>query len=106
MKTQTATGNAPQKSAQSPIPASFAQAEATISAAVQEAKTYIRREPDQAVLWALAAGYVLRMLPLAAILNGLVRLLLVTLRPAILIFGATKVWETVRKSSLLQDGRR
>lgn len=106
MKTPPATRSAPRKSAPLPITPPFAQAEATISAAVHEAKTYIRREPDKAVLWALAAGYVLRMLPLAAILNALVRLLLVTLRPAIVIFGATKVWETVRESSLLQDRHR
>jgi len=106
MKTRTASKPASRAPAPPPAPPILAQAEATISAAVQETKTYIRRQPNEAVLWALLAGYVLRMLPLGAILNVLVRTILITLRPAILIFGASKVWAVVRESSLVEQRRR
>lgn len=105
MKTPTAANES--RRAQEPIsiPPIFAQAEASISATINEAKTYIRREPTEAVLFAVIAGYVMRMLPLGAILNLVARLVFLALRPAIIIFGATKIWGVVRDSSLLNERR-
>jgi hypothetical protein len=39
------------------------------------------------------AGYILNRLPLGRIVSGLFRLLVVALRPAILIYGAAKLYQ-------------
>ena len=47
-----------------------------------QGEAYVRENPSQAVLSALAAGFVLRLLPLGAIIGALVRVALFALRPA------------------------
>lgn len=58
-----------------------------------QGEDYVRQNPSQAVLSALAAGFVLRLLPLGAIVGGLVRLALFALRPAIFIYGAVALYK-------------
>jgi hypothetical protein len=43
------------------------------------------------------AGYVLNRLPLGRIVGGLFRLLVVALRPAILIYGAAKLYQAAQE---------
>jgi hypothetical protein len=62
-----------------------------------ETEDYVREKPAEALLCALAIGYVLNRLPVGRILAGVFRLLIVALRPAILIYGATKLYQAVRE---------
>ena len=52
--------------------------------------TYVREKPIQSLFYAFAVGYVLNRLPVVRVLAGLLRLLLMALKPAILIYGAAK----------------
>ena len=58
-----------------------------------QGENYVRENPSQAVLSALAAGFVLRLLPLGAILGALIRLVLFAVRPAIFIYGAVSLYK-------------
>jgi hypothetical protein len=68
-----------------------------VEAVLSETKDYVREKPAQSLLCAFAAGYVLNRLPLGRIVSGLVRLLIVALRPAILIYGAAKLYQSAQE---------
>ena len=63
-----------------------------------QTEEYVRNNPTQAVLSAVGAGFVLRLLPLGAILGALVRLALFALRPAIFIYGAVALYKHFQES--------
>jgi hypothetical protein len=58
---------------------------------------FAREDPMRAVGLAFAVGLVLTLLPIGAIVAGLVRLALSLVRPALLILGATKVYDEIQK---------
>ena len=58
-----------------------------------QGEEYVRANPTQAVLSAVAAGFVLRLLPIGALVGGLVRLAIFALRPAVFIYGATTLYK-------------
>ena len=62
--------------------------------AVNETGDYVREKPTQSLLYAFAAGYVLNRLPVGRVLAGLLRLLFMALKPAILIYGAAKLYKS------------
>jgi hypothetical protein len=68
-----------------------------VEAVLSETEDYVREKPTQSLLCAFAAGYVLNRLPLGRIVSGLVRLLIVALRPAILIYGAAKLYQSAQE---------
>ena len=51
----------------------------------------------QIILYGVAAGFILDRLPIFRILGSLVRLLLMAFKPAILIYGATKLYQTFQR---------
>ena len=59
---------------------------------LQQTEDYVRERPVQSIGYALLAGFVLNRLPIGRILSGVVRLLLIAFKPAILIYGATKLY--------------
>jgi len=59
---------------------------------ISETENYVRQKPGQCLLYAFVAGFILNRLPIGRILSGLVRLFLFALKPAILIYGATKLY--------------
>ncbi|MDB6147351.1 MAG: hypothetical protein JWO45_1015 [Spartobacteria bacterium] len=61
--------------------------------ALGQAEEYVRENPGQALLYAFVAGYVLNRLPLGGIVRGLVRLSYFALRPAVLVYGVTKLYQ-------------
>jgi hypothetical protein len=65
--------------------------------AVNETGEYVREKPTQSLLYAFAAGYVLNRLPLGRLLAGVIRLLIVALRPAILIYGAARLYKAAQE---------
>ncbi len=68
-----------------------------VEAAVNETGDYVREKPTQSLLYAFAAGYVLNRLPLGRVIGGLLRLLLVALRPAIVVYGAAKLYQAAQE---------
>ena len=63
-----------------------------------ETETYVRENPVQSIIYAILAGFVLNRLGIGRILSGVVRLALFALKPAILIYGATKLYEATQES--------
>jgi uncharacterized membrane protein YjjP (DUF1212 family) len=59
----------------------------------RQTEQYVRDNPMQAILSAVGAGFVLRLLPLGAILGLIVRVLLSLARPALFIYGAVAVYK-------------
>jgi hypothetical protein len=57
---------------------------------------YVRQNPGQAVLYAFVAGYVMNRLPVGRVATGLVRLSLLALKPAVLLYGASKLYQATR----------
>jgi hypothetical protein len=68
-----------------------------VEAVLSETESYVREKPAQSLLYAFVAGYILNRLPVGRILGGLFRLLVVALRPAILIYGATKLYQAAQE---------
>jgi hypothetical protein len=68
-----------------------------VETVLSETEDYVRQKPAQSLVWAFVAGYVLNRLPLGRILSGLLRLLIVALRPAILIYGAAKLYQAAQE---------
>jgi hypothetical protein len=60
---------------------------------VGQAEEYVRENPGQALLYAFVAGYVLNRLPVGALLRGLVRLSFLAVRPAALVYGASRIYQ-------------
>ncbi|PYJ22864.1 MAG: hypothetical protein DME92_02525 [Verrucomicrobia bacterium] len=68
-----------------------------VESVLSETEDYVREKPAQSLVWAFVAGYVLNRLPLGRILSGLLRLLIVALKPAILIYGAAKLYQAAQE---------
>ncbi len=66
---------------------------------VQETEAYVRKNPVQSMAYALLAGFVLNRLGIGRIVSGIVRLALFALKPAILIYGAAKLYEATQEDS-------
>jgi thiosulfate reductase cytochrome b subunit len=58
---------------------------------------YVRENPAQSLFYAFVVGLILNRLPIGRILGGVFRLALFALKPAILIYGATKIYQAVEK---------
>jgi len=68
-----------------------------VETALSETEDYVRERPTQSLLYAFVAGYILNRLPLGRIIGGLFRLLLAALKPAILIYGAAKLYQAAQE---------
>lgn len=60
---------------------------------VEGAETFVRENPARSMAYAVMAGFILNRLPIGRILAGLTRLLMIALKPAILIYGAMKLYQ-------------
>ncbi len=65
----------------------------------QRCEARIRESPTTAMLGAIAVGYILHLLPLRAILVTKVRVISALTRPALLLFGAAKLYELLKKQT-------
>jgi hypothetical protein len=63
---------------------------------VAQTEDYVRENPSRALLYGVAAGFILNRLPIFRIFGDFVRLLLMAFKPAILIYGATKLYQAVK----------
>jgi hypothetical protein len=73
-----------------------------VETVVSETGDYVREKPTQSLFYAFAAGYVLNRLPLGRVLAGFLRLLCMALKPAILIYGAAKLYKSAQEREALQ----
>jgi len=64
-----------------------------------DTEAYVRDNPVQSVAYALLAGFVLNRVGIGRILSAVVRLLLFALKPAVLIYGAAKLYEATQEES-------
>jgi hypothetical protein len=64
---------------------------------VNETGEYVREKPTQSLLYAFAAGWILNHLPLGRVLGGVLRLLIMALKPAVLIYGAAKLYQMAQE---------
>jgi DNA phosphorothioation-dependent restriction protein DptG len=64
---------------------------------LSETETYVRENPVQSIAYAILAGFILNRLGVGRILNVVVRLVLFALKPAILIYGAAKLYEATQQ---------
>jgi hypothetical protein len=69
-------------------------------AALHQAEDYVREKPGQSLFYAFVVGYVLNRLPLGLIVGGMFRLLRLALKPAILIYGASKLYQATQEEEL------
>ena len=63
---------------------------------VDQTEVYVRENPGQALLYAFVAGYVLNRLPVGRLIGGLLRLSVIALKPAVLVYGATKLYQSAQ----------
>ena len=83
----------PPKSVDEGITGLLESAQHSLQHGYEEAEERIRHSPGTAMLSALACGYLLRSLPVGAIVTAQVRLMLALVRPALFIYGTAKVYE-------------
>ena|SRR5436190_12262973 len=87
------------------VATAFKTAQKTVQRSLEEYEENIRESPRSALLCAMAFGYFLRLIPLGAILAGLGRLFAAIAKPAILLFGAAKMYEFLQaESSRVSEG--
>ena len=63
---------------------------------MEQTEDYVRSNPTRAIMYAALAGLVLDRLPVGRMLGGIARLTLVAAKPAILIYGATKLYQAAQ----------
>jgi len=73
-----------------------------VEAVVSETSEYVREKPTKSLVYALAAGYILNRLPLGRVLAGFLRLLMFALKPAVLIYGAAKLYQSAQERETSQ----
>ena len=66
----------------------------------QKCESEIRKSPTTAVLGAIAVGYLLHRMPVRAILVTQVRVLSALTPPALILFGAAKIFEFLQRQEL------
>jgi hypothetical protein len=59
---------------------------------LSQTEDYIREKPAQSLLYAFLAGFIVNRLPIGRILSGTIRLFLFALKPAVLIYSATRLY--------------
>lgn len=75
------------------VNASLSNVQQGICHRYQECEKQVRKSPTTSVLGAVAVGYLLHRLPVRAILVTQVRVLGALAPPALLLFGAAKLYE-------------
>ncbi|MEY2560989.1 MAG: hypothetical protein QOG51_1404 [Verrucomicrobiota bacterium] len=63
---------------------------------LEQTEEYVRENPARSIAYAILAGFILNRLPIGRILGGLARLVLIAFKPAILAYGATKLYQATQ----------
>jgi hypothetical protein len=75
---------------------SFRYTREQVDEVLHQTEDYVRENPGQSMLYAFVAGYLLNWLPVGRILGTIFRLLLVALKPAALIYGASRAYQALQ----------
>ena len=67
---------------------------------LQQTEEFVRENPARAVGYALLAGFILNRLPIFGIFRSLIRLLFIALKPAVLAYGVTKLYQASQNDEL------
>ena len=62
-----------------------------------QTEDFVRSNPTRALLYGVGAGFILNRLPIFRLFGALMRLLLFALKPALLIYGASKVYQMAKE---------
>lgn len=68
-----------------------------------QGEDYVKQFPTKSILYALGAGFVLRLLPIGALVSALVRLALFALRPALFIYGGVALYRHFQENNAPSD---
>ncbi len=63
---------------------------------LEQTEEYVRENPTRSIAYALVAGFILNRLPICRIFSGIMRLVLIAFKPAILAYGATKLYQAAQ----------
>ena len=63
---------------------------------IGQTEDFVRANPTRSLLYGVAAGFILDRLPIFRILGAFLRLLLKAFKPAILVYGATKLYQVIK----------
>ena len=63
---------------------------------IAQTEDFVRANPTRSLLYGVAAGFILDRLPIFRILGAFLRLLLKAFKPAILVYGATKLYQVIK----------
>jgi hypothetical protein len=63
---------------------------------LEQTEEFVRENPTKSIAYALIAGFILNRLPIGRILGGIARLILIAFKPAILAYGATKLYQAAQ----------
>jgi hypothetical protein len=72
-----------------------------LDAVLNETEQYVREKPAQSLLYAFLAGLILNRLGIIRILGSVFRLGLFAVKPAILIYAATKLYRAAQEEEPL-----
>jgi hypothetical protein len=62
----------------------------------EQTEEYVRENPGRSMAYAVIAGFILNRLPIGRILSGVMRLAFIAFKPAILAYGATKLYQAAQ----------
>lgn len=65
---------------------------------LEQAEDYVRENPARSIAYAVLAGFILNRLPIGRILGGFTRLIMIAFKPAILAYGATKLYQAAQNN--------
>ncbi|MDP9100180.1 MAG: hypothetical protein M3N48_14490 [Verrucomicrobiota bacterium] len=66
---------------------------------LEQTEDFVRENPAKSVAYAVLAGFILNRLPVGRILGGLIRLVMIAFKPAILAYGATKLYQAAQSDA-------
>ena len=64
---------------------------------LEQTEDYVRENPTKSMAYAVLAGLVIDRLPIFRILGGFTRLAMIAMKPAVLIYGATKLYQAAQQ---------
>jgi hypothetical protein len=63
---------------------------------LEQTEEYVRENPARSIAYAVLAGFILNRLPVGRIVGGFARLIMIAFKPAILAYGATKLYQATQ----------
>jgi len=74
--------------------------------AFDQADQFVRENPGRSIAYAFLIGFIMNRLPVGRVLGGCTRLLMVALKPAVLTYGALKLYQAAQNNEKLTRSSR